>query len=82
MALPGCGYGSLRAPSGGLDAVEQVGCGSGHQGVGHGLRAAWQASRAFVSLGLGLAIWQPPVSPTALALPHGPKHEPSWKLLG
>jgi putative transposase len=23
-----------------------------------------------------------PVSPTALALPHAPKHEPSWKLLG
>ena len=27
-------------------------------------------------------IWQPPVSPTALALPYAPKHEPSWKLLG
>ena len=54
----------------------------GHQGVGHGLRTAWQASRTSVSLGSGLAIWQPPVSPTALALPHAPKHEPSWELLG
>lgn len=35
----------LRAPSGGLGAVEQAGCGSGHQGVGHGLRTAWKASR-------------------------------------
>ncbi len=28
MALPGCRYGSLCAPSGGLGAVEQAGCGS------------------------------------------------------
>lgn len=35
MALPGCRYESLRAPSGGLGAVEQAGCGSGHQGDGH-----------------------------------------------
>lgn len=27
----------------------------GHQGVGHGLRTVWQASRATVSLGSGLA---------------------------
>jgi len=27
-------------------------------------------------------IWQSPVSPTALTLPHAPEHEPSWKLLG
>lgn len=55
MALPGCRSGSLRTPDCGLGAVKQAGCGSGHQGVGHGLRAAWQASRATVSLGSGLA---------------------------
>lgn len=35
-----------------------------------------------VPLGSGIAIWQSPVSPTALALSHAPEHEPSWKLLG
>ncbi|KTC57311.1 hypothetical protein AO287_21275 [Pseudomonas savastanoi] len=33
MALPGCGYGSLRAPSGGLGIVGQIGYGSGDQGA-------------------------------------------------
>ncbi len=55
MALPGCRAGSLRASNCGLGAVEQAGCGSGYQGVGHGLRTAWQASRPAVPLGSGVA---------------------------
>ena len=41
----------------------KTGCRLGGQSVGGSLRATWQASRATVSLGSGIAIWQPQLSP-------------------
>lgn len=78
IALPGCRYGSLRAPSDGLGAVEQAGRGSCHQGVGHGLRAAWQASRAFVSIGSGLARRSCLSSGRALRVPRARAQAKVW----
>ncbi len=56
MALSGCRSGSLRTPNCGLGAVEQTGRGLADQGVGHGLRTAWHASRTAIPLGSWLAI--------------------------
>ena len=81
IALPGGCVGSLRSSSGGLGVIRKAGCRLGGQSVGRSLRATWQASRATVSLGSGIAIWQPQLSPTAVALPHAPEHESPRKLM-
>lgn len=54
----------------------------GHQSLGHGLRAAREASRFAVPLRPGLVIWKLEFSPAPLAISHASEHEPARKLLG
>ena len=51
MALPGCGYGSLRAPSGGLGAVEQASLGHTQR------RTIWRKGACVSRWDIGLQMW-------------------------
>lgn len=82
MARPCVSHESLRSPSGGLGVISKAGCRLGDQSIGRGLRAAWQAARPAISLRPGIAIWQPQLSPAAVALSHASEYEPPRKLLG